>query len=258
MSRSRSVSPGNQEAQPHQGQPRGGEHRAPRAGGRPGTGRLATGIALCVVVLVFGELAKTGALARWDLGVDRHIAAYDRTSTLTSLAKFATDLAIPETVGVGLMIVVPVILFLMRRRLDALKVFCMFGGAYALAEVGKIIVSEHRPPAALQVVAADTSGSFPSGHATAAATLAVALVVVAVTLAGRLTALVLGGLYAVAVAWSRFYLGDHYPLDVLGSVLCALAAAFVVTGLAALPALQPYLRRLEVAPLRRAQRDRQA
>jgi membrane-associated phospholipid phosphatase len=57
--------------------------------------------------------------------------------------------------------------------------------------------------------------------------------------------------YAVAVAASRVYLGDHYPLDVLGSMLCALAAAFVVTGLAALPALQPWLRRLQPDPVRR-------
>jgi membrane-associated phospholipid phosphatase len=41
------------------------------------------------------------------------------------------------------------------------------------------------------------------------------------------------------------YLGDHYPLDVLGGMLCALAAALVVSGLAALPVIQPYLRRLE-------------
>jgi membrane-associated phospholipid phosphatase len=55
---------------------------------------------------------------------------------------------------------------------------------------------------------------------------------------------VLGTLYALAVAASRVYLADHYPLDVLGGMLCALAAAFIVTGLAALPVLQPYLRRL--------------
>ena len=55
----------------------------------------------------------------------------------------------------------------------------------------------------------------------------------------------LGVLYAVAVAASRVYLADHYPLDVLGGMLCALAAAFAVTGLAALPAVQPWLRRLD-------------
>jgi len=32
---------------------------------------------------------------------------------------------------------------------------------------------------------------------------------------------------------------------VIGGMLCAVAAAFIVTGLAALPALQPFLRRLD-------------
>jgi undecaprenyl-diphosphatase len=92
---------------------------------------------------------------------------------------------------------------------------------------------------------ADSGASYPSGHATTAAVLAVVLIVLAATVAGRLAAIVLGILYVLAVAASRVYLADHYPLDVLGSMLCALAAAFIVTGLAALPALQPHLRRLD-------------
>jgi membrane-associated phospholipid phosphatase len=263
MSGPRRHGPDSQVTQPQVYQPRGrqtwgppgGETRMPpdsgRPGRRPGMGSLLTGIGLCVFVLLFGELVKSGPVARLDLRIDQHIAARDRSSALTSLAKLATDIGKPETVGIVLMILVPVILFLMRRRLDALKVFCMFAGAYALAEVAKKLVSEPRPPAAVQAVAADHSGSFPSGHASVGFTLCIALAVIAVTFAGRAAALVLGGLYAVAVAVSRFYLGDHYPLDVAGSLLCAVAAAFVVTGLAALPALQPYLRRIESAPSRR-------
>jgi hypothetical protein len=57
------------------------------------------------------------------------------------------------------------------------------------------------------------------------------------TLTWRAAALLLGGLYAVAVAASRVYPGDHYPVDVLGGMLCALAAAFIVTGLTALPSV---------------------
>ena len=208
--------------------------------------RLLIGVALSIVALLLGELAKTGPVARLDLRADRHIATHDRTSMLTTLAKAATTIGAPETVGVGLMIVVPVILLLARRRLDAAKVFCMFAGALALAEIAKKLINEHRPPASLQVIPPDSPQSFPSGHATTAAILAVALIVIATTFTWRATAFVLGGLYAVAVAASRVYLGDHYPADVLGSMLCALAAAFIVTGLAALPALQPYLQRLKL------------
>jgi undecaprenyl-diphosphatase len=262
MSGPRRYGPDSQVTQPYEYQPRGREPLIPPGGSargrRPGTGRLLTGIGLCAAVLLFGELVKSGPVSRFDLRIDQHIAAHDRTGALTALAKFATDIGKPETVGVGLMFLVPIILFLMRRRLDAVKVFCMFGGAFALAEVAKKLVSEHRPPAALQAVAADSGASFPSGHASVGFTLAVALVVIAATFAGRVTALALGGLYAVAVACSRFYLGDHYPLDVVGSLLCAVAAAFVVTGLAALPALQPYLRRLEPAPAGRRHRGHQA
>jgi membrane-associated phospholipid phosphatase len=236
------AAPGSQATEPHRYWAPGAGERGRR---RPGTGRLLAGAGLCVLVLLLGELAKAGPVARLGLRADQHIAAHDRTGALTTLARLATDIGKPETVGIGLMILVPVVLLLMRRRLDAVKVFCMFAGAFALAEIGKKLINEHRPPASLQLVAADSGASFPSGHATVAAVLAVALVVIAATYAWRAAAVVLGGLYALAVAVSRVYLGDHYPLDVLGGMLCALAAAFVVTGLAALPALQPYLRRLE-------------
>ncbi len=242
MFRSRYAGSGIQDTQPHRDAPPGTDAGSRRSVMPP----LLTGVVLSMGVLLLGELAKTGPVARLDLRADEHIAAHDRTSMLTAVAKAATTIGTPETVGVGLMIVVPVILLLVRRRLDAVKVFCMFAGAFALAEIGKKLVNEHRPPASLQAMAADPSPSYPSGHATTAAVLAVALIVIAATLAGRVTALVLGGLYAVIVAVSRVYLGDHYPLDVLGGMLCALAAAFIVTGLAALPALQPYLRRLKL------------
>lgn len=226
---------------------RGHARAAGGDGGDPrrGMSLLLTGIGLCVLVFVLGAVARLGPVARMDLRLDQHIAVHDRTGALTPVAKFFTTIGTPETFGVGLMLVVPVILVLMRRRLDAVKWLCMFGGAFALAEAAKIIIDEHRPPVSLQAVAADHSPSFPSGHATSSAMLAVAIFVIAVTVAGRIAGTTLGVVYALGVAASRVYLGDHYLLDVIGGMICALAAGYVVTGLAALPVLQPYLRRIE-------------
>lgn len=227
-------------------------HAAPDAGpavdARPAVLSLVAGTALFAAMLLLGLLAKSGPLARLDLSADQHIAG-DRIGLLTGLARAASTVATPEIAGPVLMIAIPVVLLLMRRRLDAVKVFCMFAGALVLAEIGKKIISEHRPPLALRAMSADAGGSYPSGHVTTAAILAIALVVVAATIWGRAAALILGGLFAVGVAVSRVYLGDHYPADVLGSMLCALAAGLIVTGLFRLPALQPWLRRMKlIAP----------
>src|SRR5450755_834779 len=199
----------------------GGRHARPAPGpGNAGHGllRLLIGVGLAVAVLVLGAVAKTGPVARLDLRVDEHIAAHDRTSVLTALAKAASTVATPEIIGIGLMIVLPVILVLIRRRLDALRVFGMFGGALALAEAGKKLIGEHRPPVSLQAMAADSGASYPSGHVTTAAILTVSVIVIA-TATWRYAAIVGGGLYVLAVAASRVYLADHYPVDVRGRIV---------------------------------------
>jgi membrane-associated phospholipid phosphatase len=250
MSRSRFAGPGNAATGRFESAPPGRllpDHSDYEAG-RPRSGliRVLAGAGIYVLMLLLGVVAKLGPVARLDLKADQHIAAHDRTAALTTVAKTVSVIGEPATFGTALMIVIPVILLVVRRRLDAAKAFCMIAAAFALGEIGKMLINEHRPPVSLRAMATDTSPSFPSGHATATAIVAVALVVVASTFAGRVTALVLGGLYAVAVAASRVYLGDHYPLDVVGGMLCALAAGFVVTGLFALPFVQPYLRRFRI------------
>ena len=62
--------------------------------------------------------------------------------------------------------------------------------------------------------------SWPSGHSTAAMTLALCAVLVAPTALRAATAL-LGGVFAVGVGYAVLVLGWHFPSDVLGGFLMA-------------------------------------
>ena len=71
------------------------------------------------------------------------------------------------------------------------------------------------------------ANSFPSGHTTAAATLAVGLLFV-VPARHRLGASVVGFLLTAAVGFSVMVLSWHYPSDVLGALLVVGAWAFAI------------------------------
>lgn len=77
-------------------------------------------------------------------------------------------------------------------------------------------------------------GIFPSGHATIAMSLALALVFVAPP-ASRMLAAAAGAVYAGAVGVGLVALGAHYPSDVLGGFLVAASwASLVAAGSTAL------------------------
>jgi undecaprenyl-diphosphatase len=107
-----------------------------------------------------------------------------------------------------------------------------------------IVISRARPPQADWATAA--SGlAFPSGHTTTAAVVAV-LACFSVTVRRlaprRLTAIRwLVVAWAVAVGLTRVYLGVHWPTDVLGGWLLALALTFGLWATVG-PRLRPVLR----------------
>jgi undecaprenyl-diphosphatase len=74
-----------------------------------------------------------------------------------------------------------------------------------------------------------STGSFPSGHSTTAFACATVIAWAAPRLAVPVFVL------AALVAWSRVYVGVHYPLDVIGG---AALGVLVATALLRLPAIR--------------------
>ncbi|HEY8530692.1 MAG TPA: phosphatase PAP2 family protein [Limnochorda sp.] len=91
------------------------------------------------------------------------------------------------------------------------------GGSHLVVQLLKHVVQRDRPYLVVEgsrgVVAPLLDHSFPSGHTTSAASMAVVLSGAAPALAPALIAL------AALVAFSRMYLGHHYPSDVLAGAL---------------------------------------
>ena len=104
-----------------------------------------------------------------------------------------------------------------------------------LAALLKRIVDRDRPyvvlPEAEPLLRWDASASFPSGHA---ATSAAGAVILAYLIGSRAWAV---AVLAAAVAFSRVYIGVHYPLDVL--VGAALGAAVALVAIVLLRRLRP-------------------
>ncbi len=90
------------------------------------------------------------------------------------------------------------------------------------------------------------AASWPSGHATAAMTLALCAILAAPA-RFRPTAAAIGAAFAISVSYSILALGWHFPSDVLGGFLVAMTwTLLAVAGLVALERRHPSGERLEV------------
>lgn len=121
--------------------------------------------------------------------------------------------------------------------------------AFAVAEVVKKIVAEVRPCYSLphdyfvSACPTRTDYAFPSGHTTVATATVAALWL----LDRRLAAI--AAAFALLEGFTRVYLGDHYPHDVVGAALLAMPVAYLAVRILARTTV-PLVTRLSSGTLR--------
>ncbi|HMC68305.1 MAG TPA: phosphatase PAP2 family protein [Mycobacteriales bacterium] len=183
---------------------------------------------------------------RHDFNVVRHFA--NSTSWLHGFMEFMAKYGI-----VFLAIALLVGWWIGRRddspRKVAIAVWSALAALVALVLVQPIAnaATEQRPfvnhPEVHKLIAHSADFGFPSDHATGAGAIAAGLLFLSWRL-GLVTALV-----AVLIAFSRVYVGVHFPQDVLAGL--ALGAAVAVLGIfIVVPLLTRLLERLTRTPVR--------
>jgi membrane-associated phospholipid phosphatase len=127
------------------------------------------------------------------------------------------------------------IAFLRGRTRDALAAVAVVAGANLTTQLLKVLLAHPRVKTAIGGNPFEPN-TFPSGHTTAAASIAIAYAFVVPARLRELT-LTLGAAFALAVGGSVVVIGWHYPSDVLAGLLIAAGWGFAV--LAATRVLAP-------------------
>lgn len=196
---------------------------------RARTALIGAGASSILLLLVWLLAFHTGIGARADLSIFKGFTGLQRPR-VNGLAGFIRDLCDPSPFIVLGTVAIAVALARGRPRL-ALAIGALLLGANATTEV--LLKPLLAAPRAHVLGSASPipPESWPSGHATAAMSLALALVLAAPARCRPLAA-ALGAAFAVAVSYSLLTLGSHYPSDVLGGFLVAVIWAQVaVAGL---------------------------
>lgn len=147
-----------------------------------------------------------------------------QSPTANWFAVRTAKLADPVPFAVWTILLASIALYRGRPR-HALGAIVLLAGASILAQTLKLILAHPRPHGFLGHAQLG-SDAFPSGHATASMSLALAAVIVAPA-AWRGIVAIAGALFALAVAESVMLLAWHYPSDVAGGFLVATASALM-------------------------------
>jgi undecaprenyl-diphosphatase len=133
---------------------------------------------------------------------------------------------------------VTALLFLRLRR-EAMLLALTVGGAWIVEGLIKGLVGRPRPEIVPHLTEAG-GASFPSGHAFNSAVVYIAIALAFATLSAResvrLTIIGIAIVLSLVVAWTRVWLGVHFPSDVTAGWLGGAGWAFLAAALLQRPA----------------------
>ncbi|GAA2710537.1 MULTISPECIES: phosphatase PAP2 family protein [Streptomyces] len=192
---------------------------------------LRNSILLFAVAIALGLVAAhTSLIQPHDLDLDRTIQTNTRTGWLNTTMKLVSYCASPVAGVIILAVWAGWLLFVRRRPLAAVSTFLVVAVGWNSTQIAKAIVARNRPPRQFSLDPEIGSNSFPSGHTAFTVAAAIAAYFLFRNSRHRRTVAVLGVLAVLLVAFSRMYIGAHYPTDTFGSVLIAGSAILFVTG----------------------------
>ncbi|HEY8809656.1 MAG TPA: phosphatase PAP2 family protein [Solirubrobacterales bacterium] len=189
---------------------------------------------VCAVALGFLTLVALGLAAGRHVDVRLFLRLAEDQPSRGTLAGAIASLGDPLPMLAMLAVACGIALLRGRPR-SALAAVLVVAGANATTQLLKVLLAHPRVKLAIGGDPFEPN-TFPSGHTTAAASIAIGYLFVVPAALRKLT-LTFGAAFTLAVGCSVVVIGWHYPSDVLGGILVAAAWGFAV--LAAMRAIAP-------------------
>jgi undecaprenyl-diphosphatase len=188
-------------------------------------------ILLCIAAFAaVTALMLSGVLRDLDEAIQQNVYNFFDNTLVTNFFLFITDYTLGTVIGAAAVC----LLFLYKRHFyGIISLGISFVGMFAATEILKHFINRLRPFIYDQSitylgVSAPDGFSFPSGHTTISFFLAF---VVAHKFKDSKLIVFSAYVFASLVAFSRLYLGAHYPMDLLGGMFLGLIFGHVAVSI---------------------------